>query len=173
MAPNSGLCRWRRKFDLCQSRRKIVPCRWRRKIVLHRCFTFCFHFLHCNFSYFLYETYLHWKGNCWVQGLGSRLSEQNLRVGGNLSCECRKLLTTRVILSQNAKHDLLTFTRQSSTMHHLLRVKICWWRQMGWENGDLPLFDEARCRGQCWNCHRPRDAWSQDTQTLKGFSIGS
>ena len=125
------------------------------------------------FQFFLYETYRHWNENCWVQGLGSRLSEQNLKVGGNLSCECRKLLTTRVILSQNAKHDLLTFTRQSSTMHHLLRVKICWWRQMGWENGDLPLFDEARCRGQCWNCHRPRDAWSQDTQTLKGFSIGS
>ena len=153
-------------------RREIVPYRWRRKIDPYRCLPFVSIIFIFSF-FFLYETYRHWNENCWVQGLGSRLSEQNMMASGNLSYECRKLLTTRVIFTQNAKHDLLTFTRPSSTMVHLLRVKICWWRQMGWKNGDLPLFDEARCRGRCWKCHRPRDAWSQDTQTLKGFPTGS
>ena len=94
--------------------------------------------------FFLYETYRHWNENCWVQGLGSRLSEQSMMASGNLSLECRKLLTTRVVFTQNAKHDLLTFTRQSSTMVHLLRVKICWWRQTGWK---VEIFPCSMKRG--------------------------
>ena len=153
-------------------RREIVPYRWRRKIDPYRWLAFCFHYFHF-FPIFSLRNLpsLEWEllsagsglQTLWTEHDGKWEPESWMQ---KIAHDSRNIYSKRKTWSPYL-HEAELYDGSSTESENLLV------ETNGMESGDLPLFDEARCRGQCWKCHRPRDAWSQDTQTLKGFPIGS